>query len=57
MLCELAGEIDTKQEMDVVKKNCVTKKINLALSGIFLLGGLLLVPGVSEATRIRGITA
>ena len=39
-----------------MKKNCVTKKINLALSGICLLGGLLLVPGVSGATRTNAVT-
>ena len=44
------------KEMDVVKKNCVTEKINLVLSGIFLLGGLLLVPGVSGATRTNALS-
>jgi len=46
----------TQEEMDVVKKNCVTKKINLVLSGIFLFGGLLLVPGVSGATRTNAVS-
>ena len=39
-----------------MKKNCATKKINLALSGIFLLGGLLFVPGISGATRTNAVS-
>ena len=39
-----------------MKKNFVSKKINLVLSGIFLFGGLLLVPGVSCATRTNAVS-